>query len=314
MAIIEHVEVDTLRPGLSVVLGGQEIGRLEDVLPQPDGRHALRLITRRPDGRLIAVPIDWVRDVRENHVELWVSQTEIDELPEYIPPIDVSVARERVQRALDEHPSTQGVGIRVTDRNGILELHGTVADAAARANASTVAQAVGGVGPVRNLIGTQAEPDMTAAGYGYPWLRTLIQRTTGLECNEPQLARIEDIAEQKLVDLFDVAEEVALANGRTRVLRHDLPLTKGVQLLLLEVADIAREFQLEPLLAFLSDAGIRVPFDESLRPEIPRLMAALLIMTGRIVGLIESPEGRVDGARPSSSAVDRAGAILDLAL
>jgi hypothetical protein len=219
MAIIEHVEVDTLRPGLSVVLGGQEIGRLEDVLPQPDGRHALRLITRRPDGRLIAVPIDWVRDVRENRVELWVSQTEIDELPEYIPPIDVSVARERVQRALDEHPSTQGVGIRVTDRNGILELHGTVADAAARANASTVAQAVGGVGPVRNLIGTQAEPDMTAAGYGYPWLRTLIQRTTGLECNEPQLARIEDIAEQKRVPARAIAG-IPVRRGHPRTLRR----------------------------------------------------------------------------------------------
>jgi hypothetical protein len=45
MAIIEHVEVDTLRPGMSVVLSGQEVGRLEDVLPQPDGRHALRLHT-----------------------------------------------------------------------------------------------------------------------------------------------------------------------------------------------------------------------------------------------------------------------------
>jgi hypothetical protein len=114
--------------------------------------------------------------------------------------------------------------------------------------------------------------------------------------------------------MFDVAEEVAVANGRTRVLRHDLPLTKSVQLLLLEVADIAREFQLQPLLTFLADAGIRASFDEELRPEIPRLMAALLIMTGRVVGILESPDGRVDGTRPSSSAVDRASAILDLTL
>jgi hypothetical protein len=314
MAIIEHVEVDTLRPGMSVVLSGQEVGRLEDVLPQPDGRHALRLITRRPDRRLIAIPIDWVRDVRDDRVELWVSEAQIDELPEYIPPIDVSVARERVQRALDEHASTQGAGIRVTDHDGILELHGTVADAAARANAGAVARAVGGVGPVRNLIGTRADPEMTATGYGYPWLHTLIERTTGLDCDDTQLARIEDIAEQKLVDMFDVAEEVAVANGRTRVLRQDLPLTKGMQLLLLEVVDISREFKLEPLLAFLADAGIRASFDEGLRPEIPRLMAALLIMTGRVVGVLESPDGRVDGTRPSSRALDRAGAILDLTL
>jgi hypothetical protein len=314
MAIIEHVEVDALRPGMSVVLGGQEVGRLEDVLPQPDGRHALRLITRRTDGRLIATPIDWVRDVRDNRVELWVTQTQIEELPEYLPPIDVSIARERVQGALDEHASTRGAGIRVTDHDGILELHGTVADAAARANAGTVAREVSGVGPVRNLIGTRAEPEMTATGYGYPWLHTLIERTTGLDCDDTQLARIEDIAEQKLVDMFDVAEEVAVANGRTRVRRHDLPLTKSLQLLLLEVADIAREFELQPLLAFLADAGIRASFDEELRPEIPRLMAALLIMTGRVVALLELPDGRVDGTRPSSSAVDRASAILDLTL
>jgi hypothetical protein len=314
MALIEHVEVDTLRPGMSIVLGGQEVGRLEDVLPQPDRRHALRLITRRPDGRLVAIPIDWVRGVRDSRLELWVTQTELDQLPEYVPPIDVSQARERVQRALDEHPSTAGAGIRVTTRDGTLELHSDVPDAAVRAAAGAMARTVPGVGPVRNLIGTHVDPQITAAGYGYPWLHALLERTTGLELDETQIARIEDIAEQKLVDLFDVAEEVALANGRTRVLRHDLPLTKGVQLLLLEVADIAREFQLEPLLAFLSDAGIRVAFDEGLRSEIPRLMAALLIMTGRLVALLESPDDPVNGARPSGRALDRAGAILDLVM
>ena len=54
---------------------------------------------------------------------------------------------------------------------------------------------------------------------------------------------------------------------------------------LLELADIAREFHVEPLLAFLADAGIHTQFDEGLRSEIPRLMAALLILTGRLVVL-----------------------------
>ena len=38
---------------------------------------------------------------------------------------------------------------------------------------------------------------------------------------------MEQLAEQKLSDLFDVGEESAAANGRSRVLRQDLPLTKG---------------------------------------------------------------------------------------
>jgi hypothetical protein len=91
-------------------------------------------------------------------------------------------------------------------------------------------------------------------------------------------------------------------------------LTKGLQLLLLEVEDLAREFQLDPLLVFLADAGIRTPFDEGLRPEIPRLMAALLIVTGRVVALLETPERGAPRTRPSSKTIDRAEAVLDLAL
>jgi BON domain len=205
MATLEHVELNTLRAGMPVVLGGTEIGRLEDVIPQPDRKHALRLITRQPDNRLIAIPIEWVRGVRDARIELWVTTAEIGLLPEYIPPILVSEARQRVQRALDSDPILAGEGIRVTERDGTLELSGTVSDAAVRAAASGVARGIPGVGPVRNLINTRAEPQMSATGYGFPWLHTLLERTTGLDFDETQLARIEDIAEQKLVDLFDVA-------------------------------------------------------------------------------------------------------------
>jgi hypothetical protein len=189
-------------------------------------------------------------------------------------------------------------------RDGRLELHGTVADAAMGATASGVARTVPGVGPIRNLLGTQADPLVSAVGYGYPWLHTLLERATHLEFDETHIARIEDIAEQKLVDLFDVAEDTALANGRGRVMRQDLPITKGLQIVLLEVADLAREFGLQPLLMLLADAGIRTPFDEALRDEIPRLMAALLIVVGRVVALLDEP----------GPELERTQAILDLTL
>jgi hypothetical protein len=314
MQTLEHVEIDTLKPGLKVVLGEQTIGELEDVLPQPDRKHVLRLITRRPDGHLVAVPIEWVRGIRNGSIELWVTQAEIEDLPEYVPAIPADVARERVQRALDAHPTTANADIQVTERNGMLELRGTVPDAATRSTASHIARSVPGVGPVRNLLGTRTDPQISAAGYGYPWLHTLLERGSGLDFDEAQIARIEDLAERKLVDLFDVGEDAAIANGRGRVQLQDLPLTKGLQILMLEVVDIAREFQLEPLLVFLADAGIRTPFDEALRPEIPRLMAALLILTGRLVKLLESPDGVISTTRPSDHALDRVEAILDLAL
>jgi hypothetical protein len=68
---------------------------------------------------------------------------------------------------------------------------------------------------------------MPAVGYGAAWLRAFLNRSSGLSFDSAQATRIAALAERKLVDLFDVAEETALADGRTHVLRHDLPLTRG---------------------------------------------------------------------------------------
>ncbi len=100
-------------------------------------------------------------------------------------------------------------------------------------------------------------------GYGYPWLHRLLERGTGLDFNEAQLAR---------------------------------------------------EFELELLLVFLADAGIRTRIDEGSRSEIPRLMAALFILIGKLVQILESPDGKVSPARPSDRALDRVEAVLALTL
>src|ERR1700682_80433 len=151
-AAVEHIELNAVRPGMPVTCAGQVIGHLEDVIPQPDKIHILRLITRSgpPGDRLIAIPIEWVRDVRDRQIELWVSKAELDDLPEYVPAIPASEALQRVQRALDEHPQTAGARIQVTDRGGTLELRGTVADAAMGATGRGGAGAGLGVGPGRD--------------------------------------------------------------------------------------------------------------------------------------------------------------------
>ena len=43
-------------------------------------------------------------------------------------------------------------------------------------------------------------------------------------------------------------------------------------------------------------------------------MAALLIVTGRLVVVLESEDGRVGAARPSTQTLDRLAAILGLTL
>ena len=88
-----------------------------------------------------------------------------------------------------------------------------------------------------------------AAGYGSAWLRAFLHRGSGLDFDEGQAAQIAALAERKLVDLFDVAEATAITNGRARILRHDLPLTKGLQRL--EPSDMSTQERLERLLRYL---------------------------------------------------------------
>jgi hypothetical protein len=89
-----------------------------------------------------------------------------------------------------------------------------------------------------------------------------------------QATLITALAERKLVDLFDVAEATAIANGRGRILRRDLPLTKDLKRELAQAETLAADVELRPLLVFLDEAGVGGPLDEVMRGQIPRLMAA----------------------------------------
>jgi sporulation protein YlmC with PRC-barrel domain len=96
--IVEHVELDSVRPGMTVTLNGREIGRVEDLILQPDNLHVLRLITRRAStGQRIAIPIEWVRGIQDGRVVLLVGTHELGLLPDYHPPISARAASLGVQ-------------------------------------------------------------------------------------------------------------------------------------------------------------------------------------------------------------------------
>ncbi len=161
-------------------------------------------------------------------------------------------------------------------------------------------------------------------GYDAAWLQAFLHRASGLAFDETQAMQIAALAERKLVDLFAVAEEAALANGRAVVLRHDLPLTRGLRAVLREVDVLARDIALAPVLAVLTAAGARGQFDELVRAEIPRLMAALLLLAGRVITILEpetmSPQERLERllrhtpSQPTHWEIERAARVLDLTL
>src|SRR5258705_3513585 len=139
-----------------------------------------------------------------------------------------------------------------------------------------------------------------------------------------QAADVAVLAERKLVDLFDVAAETALANGRARIMRHDLPITKGLRALLVEADASAPVLEVRPLLVFLDDAGVSGPLDEPVKAENPRLMAAMLLVAARVIALLEpanvSPQERLErllpGApnEPTRWELERAAPVLNLTL
>jgi hypothetical protein len=171
--------------------------------------------------------------------------------------------------------------------------------------------------------GTRTAP-LPGVGYGVAWLQAFLQRGSGLVFDEQQAAGIARLAERALVGLFDVAEQTALANGRSVILRHDLPLTRGLHARLGEAEALASEVDLHPVLRFLADAGIAAPIDARVHDDIPRLMAAFLLLAGRVIAILEPSDMstterldrllRHDPTGPTRWELERAGRVLDLTL
>ncbi|MEA2595243.1 MAG: magnesium and cobalt exporter, family [Thermomicrobiales bacterium] len=167
---------------------------------------------------------------------------------------------------------------------------------------------------------------VSGIGYGYGWLHDLLNRATGLDVDRPQAEEIARSAEKKLTDLFDVAIDTAAANGRGLILRHDLPLTKGMRRSLEDAAELTKddEFDAETILVFLTHSGFRARVDEMVRADLPRLMAALLILGGRVISVLEPASmpplerwellTRREPDRPTPWELDRASRVLDLTL
>lgn len=159
-------------------------------------------------------------------------------------------------------------------------------------------------------------------GYSVGWVREFLQRGSGLALDESQASAVVALAERKLIDLFEVATTTALANGRAKIFRHDLPLTKGLQHELAEAETLAGELELQPLLVFLGDAGVPGPIDDGMRDDVPRLMAALLLLAARIIAILEPANvtteerlGRLlrhEPLQPTRWELERASRVLDL--
>ena len=172
---------------------------------------------------------------------------------------------------------------------------------------------------------TKAADSVSTIGYAYAWLHEFIAGGTGLDLDQDQVTQIAHMAEGKLSDLFEIAAETAAANGRGLIFRHDLPLTKGLLQTLEDVAVLSKDIEFEPIYLFLrTRTGLRAGVDDMVQADLPRLFAALLMLSGCIIAVLEPdtllPQERFElltrsaDSRPTAWEVERAAQVLDLTL
>jgi len=87
---------------------------------------------------------------------------------------------------------------------------------------------------------------------GFRKLELLFRKAASLDIKKNHAKDISEFVEQKLVDLLIAAERNAKMNARDVILEPDLPITKGLQEVIIEFRKLEEEIDLRDVLSFLA--------------------------------------------------------------
>jgi histone H3/H4 len=131
-----------------------------------------------------------------------------------------------------------------------------------------------------------------------------------LDVDKSDLKRYSDFLENKIYDMFLIAEAVAKSNGRDIIQPRDLPITKGLQECMHQFRKLEEGIELEPLIEQLA---ARPPLDVTISEEteqrLPELAGGLSLALARSFRIIDP-----DLKNPSSEHWDRTFQLFDLLL
>jgi len=134
----------------------------------------------------------------------------------------------------------------------------------------------------------QFRPPVTKSGYGIAWLRAFLARGSGVDFDDEQTAQVAALAERKLVDLFDVAGETALANGRRKIFWHDLPITKGLQERIHEFRRLDEQLELQPILDQLArHPPLDLDYADDTSARFPEIIGGFSVALARSFKILE---------------------------
>jgi histone H3/H4 len=131
-----------------------------------------------------------------------------------------------------------------------------------------------------------------------------------LDVDKEDLKRYNDFLENKIYDMFLIAEAVAKSNGRDIIQPRDLPITKGLQECVHQFRKLEEGIDIEPLIEQLA---ARPPLDVTISEEteqrLPELAGGLSLALARSFRIIDP-----DLKNPSSEHWDRTFRLFDLLL
>jgi|SRR5580700_1394604 hypothetical protein len=110
-----------------------------------------------------------------------------------------------------------------------------------------------------------------------------------LEIDKDDIKRYYDFVDQKLADLFLVAQHTAKANDRIRVEFRDLPITKGLQESIHAFEKLDVEIGLERILdTAVPEPQFDLPYSEEIDARLPAVAGGLSLALARTFKIIDS--------------------------
>jgi hypothetical protein len=145
---------------------------------------------------------------------------------------------------------------------------------------------------------------------GIARLERFFRLTASLDVDKSDLKRYQAFMNQKVYDLFLIAQGTAKANGRDVIAPRDIPITKGLQESIHAFREVDAQLELAPL---LDNLVALPPLDFALAEEtsarLPDIVGGLSLALGRTFKILDA-----DLKNPHTEAWERAFKVFGLLL
>jgi len=130
---------------------------------------------------------------------------------------------------------------------------------------------------------------------GFTKLELLFRKAASLDIKKNHAKEITDFVEQKLADFLIAAQRNAKMNARDVIMEPDLPITKGLQEVIIEFRKLEEVIDVDDVLNFLAAVPpLKYPISEELEPKLPEIVGALLVVMARIMKEVDDNDRALD--------------------